>query len=283
MRALRRTTIALFVVLSTMVLSAQTVVDPRFVEFNPSPDHNAQAPDGTPLLQNYTLFIFPQGSGAVFDTINIGKPTPVNGLITVDFLPLMHVTPAPGVVYEARVTSDGPGGSNASALSNTFSWAPPCSPTTSPAGQTFLAAGGTGNVSVAAGVGCAWSAVSNAPWIQLTGATGGSGNGTVPFSVQSYCGYAAAAGRPQSRGPDVNGDAERRGARDHQSDKPYGRCRRRPWIDGRHHSRGLSWSAQSNVPWITLGTAGGAGNGTVAFNVHSHQLPAADRDADDSG
>ena len=42
----------LFLVVATAaVLSAQTVVDPRYVEFSPSADHNTNASDGTPLVQ----------------------------------------------------------------------------------------------------------------------------------------------------------------------------------------------------------------------------------------
>ena len=42
----------LFLVVATAaVLSAQTVVDPRFVEFTPSADHNTNASNGTPLVQ----------------------------------------------------------------------------------------------------------------------------------------------------------------------------------------------------------------------------------------
>ena len=51
--------ILLLVVASATVLSAQTVVDPRYVEFTPSADHSALASDGTPLVQRYSLSIFP--------------------------------------------------------------------------------------------------------------------------------------------------------------------------------------------------------------------------------
>ena len=45
--------ILFLVVATTAVLSAQTVVDPRFVEFSPSANHNTNASDGTPLVQRY--------------------------------------------------------------------------------------------------------------------------------------------------------------------------------------------------------------------------------------
>ena len=51
----------LFLVVATAaVLSAQTVVDPRYVEFAPSADHNTNASDGTPLVQRYSLSDLPR-------------------------------------------------------------------------------------------------------------------------------------------------------------------------------------------------------------------------------
>ena len=123
------------------------------------------------------------GSSVAVDTMDLGKPTPSGGVIRVDFLPLLHSVPTPGVVFEARVTAVGPGGSTASSLSNGFSFQPACTPSLNATGQSVGAAGATGSVGVTAGSGCTWSATSNAGWITLTGATGGTGNGTVPYSV----------------------------------------------------------------------------------------------------
>ena len=121
--------IILVVLASTIVLSAQTVVDPQYVEFTASADHNAVASDGTPLVQRYSLSIFALGSSVAFDTVDLGKPVPSAGVIRVNFIPLLHTQPTPNVVYEARVTAVGPGGSTASSVSNGFSFqatAPPC-------------------------------------------------------------------------------------------------------------------------------------------------------------
>jgi hypothetical protein len=58
--------------------------------------------------------------------------------------------------------------------------------TVAPLSQTFGDTG-TGTPSPVVGVtmsaGCAWTAVSNAPWITVTAGAGGSGNGTVTFAV----------------------------------------------------------------------------------------------------
>ena len=112
--------ILLLVVASAAVLSAQPVVDPRYVEFVPSADHSTNASDGTPLVQRYSLSIYNAGSSVAADTMDLGKPTPSGGLIRVDFLPLLHIVPTPGVMFEARVTAVGPGGSTSSSLSSFF-------------------------------------------------------------------------------------------------------------------------------------------------------------------
>lgn len=68
-----------------------------------------------------------------------------------------------------------------------------CSYAISPTRATFGAAGSTGTVSVSAGAGCAWTAVSNDSWIVITGGATGEGNGTVTYTVAPY------SGRPRNR------------------------------------------------------------------------------------
>jgi hypothetical protein len=46
---------------------------------------------------------------------------------------------------------------------------------------------------VTAGAGCAWTAVSNVPWITISGGASGTGNGTVSYTVAPY------TGRPKNR------------------------------------------------------------------------------------
>ena len=58
-----------------------------------------------------------------------------------------------------------------------------CSPSLAvPAGR-FSPSGGPGLVTIDVAAGCAWKAASGVNWISLTGATSGTGPGTVPFSV----------------------------------------------------------------------------------------------------
>ena len=59
-----------------------------------------------------------------------------------------------------------------------------CSVTVTPKDVTLPASGTTsGSIAVSAVSTCNWAATSNAPWITLTGATGGAGNGIVTFAV----------------------------------------------------------------------------------------------------
>ena len=62
----------------------------------------------------------------------------------------------------------------------------PCTYTLSSGGQAFTAAGGTGSITITTGAGCPWS-MSGAP-LWITGATSGSGNGTLTYQVTQNVG-----------------------------------------------------------------------------------------------
>ncbi len=59
-----------------------------------------------------------------------------------------------------------------------------CSITIAPSSQPIVAAGGNGMVTVTAGVGCTWTAVSGVSWITVDSGASGSGGGTVAYTVQ---------------------------------------------------------------------------------------------------
>jgi hypothetical protein len=65
----------------------------------------------------------------------------------------------------------------------TVSQAVVCTYQINPTTQTLALTGGTGSIAVTAPVSCAWTAVSNADWITVTGGASGSGNGTVTYSA----------------------------------------------------------------------------------------------------
>ena len=64
----------------------------------------------------------------------------------------------------------------------------PCSYALSSTGTSIGAAGGSGSIEVGTVGGCTWTPVSGASWISVSG--GGSGNGTVTYTVQANAGAA---------------------------------------------------------------------------------------------
>src|SRR5207253_10820067 len=61
----------------------------------------------------------------------------------------------------------------------------PCTYSLSATSASLGSSGGTGSVNVTAPSGCAWTAVSNQGWTQVTSGASGNGNGTVGFSVNA--------------------------------------------------------------------------------------------------
>lgn len=90
--------------------------------------------------------------------------------------------------WHARATD----GTATSAYSATETFRTPvsCGFTVSPTSASVAAAGGTVAVTVAVGNGCAWTAVSNAPFITLSAGASGSGNGSFTATVASNNGAA---------------------------------------------------------------------------------------------
>jgi trimeric autotransporter adhesin len=70
----------------------------------------------------------------------------------------------------------------------TVNQAATCSYAISPGGEGFTASGGSGAVTITAPAGCAWSATNTLPFVSFTGASSGSGNGVVSFSVAANAG-----------------------------------------------------------------------------------------------
>ena len=63
--------------------------------------------------------------------------------------------------------------------------AAPCVYTIAPNHQTVPAAGGPGTINVTTLTGCSWNGVADVPWITITGAASGNGNGAIRFSAAS--------------------------------------------------------------------------------------------------
>ena len=269
-RAVHHALILCLVVGSMVVLSAQSILDPRYVEFSPSADHNTLSSDGSPLVTRYYLSIYPQGSTTAFATVDLGKPSPnSSGVIRVDFMALLTVTPTPGVTYEGRVTAIGPGGANASTASNTFGYSLGCAPTISPTSRSISQASTTGSVGVSAGTGCGWTAASNASWITITGGSSGSGSGTVSYSVAGNTATAGRTGTMTIAGQTFT--ITQAGAACTYSLTPTSDTSPAAGESATASVStvaGCGWTATSGASWITItGGASGSGNGTVGYSV----------------
>jgi hypothetical protein len=150
----------------------------------------------------------------------------------------------------------------------------PCRYTLTPASQTVATSGGAASVNVATNeADCAWTATTDASWISLTAPTSGTGPGVINFTV------------PPNTGAERTGSiivAGQRAAVIQSAAPPPVNCSSAisptsqniaatggPGVPiGVSIPATCSWSAQSNVPWITVTSgATGTGSGTVTFTV----------------
>src|SRR4051794_29255093 len=165
---------------------AQSVVNPNTAEFTPSVDHSAVLSDGSPAVQSYQLELYLVGASSPFQVASLGKPAPqTDGKIRVSLAAVLNPLPQAGVSYFAEVAAVGPGGTSRSTASNAFSWAVPCTYGVTPTSHTVSSSTSSNGVTVTAGSGCIWTAVSTAAWITVTAGASGAGNGTVSYSVGS--------------------------------------------------------------------------------------------------
>ncbi len=145
-----------------------------------------------------------------------------------------------------------------------------CSFTIAPTNQSFGANGGTGSVSVTTQSSCAWTATSNASFITITANNSGTGSGTVNYTVAANNGVAR-TGTLQIAGQNFTVM---------QSGNSNCTFMLLPTSQAFAANGGdssvsvaapssCSWTATSNVVWITLaaGTESGNGNGAVGYTV----------------
>ena len=138
------------------------------------------------------------------------------------------------------------------------------------------AAATSSSLDVKTGSGCAWTAVSNSPWISVTGGPTGNGGGTVSFTVD------ANAGAPRIGTISVAGKTFTitQGGVDCAfslgSNSQYfsiGQASSSVTVNA--SSPGCAWTATSDASWVSI-TAGstGNGNGSVGFTVFGNSGPA---------
>jgi hypothetical protein len=264
-------------VLSTVAAAQTVTTDPRYAEFTASADHSTVV-DGQSVITGYTLRFYLVGATQPFQAAPLGKPTPdANSLIRVDMTATLTAFPPPGVVYESRVSADGPFGSSASAASNQFEFSDPCAVSVSPTSTTASAGASTGSFTVTTGTGCMWTATSNQSWLTITGGASGSGSGSVSFSIATNATSVARTATISVGSKTFT--VTQSGVACIYSISPTNAT-----IGDLSVSKsvsvtttsGCSWTARSNVAWITISAgASGSGSGTVTYSVSANTSPSA--------
>lgn len=147
-----------------------------------------------------------------------------------------------------------------------------CTYSIAPTAAHYSEASGTGSISVTAGTGCAWTAVSNDGFITVNSGTPGSGNGTVGYTVSangtasSRTGTITVAGSTFTITQDGTAPCTY-GITPSSASVIYAGVTNTVAVAA---NTGCVWSASSGASWITLSPASGSGNGTVTYVVASN-------------
>jgi hypothetical protein len=140
-----------------------------------------------------------------------------------------------------------------------------CAFAISPESASIPSAGGSGRVTVATGDGCAWTAASTVPWIQITDGASRTGNGEVAYQVAPTTGTRSGtmtiAGRTFTVNQSVTACAFSLSS--NAATVPASGGIGTVVVNT---SPECGWTASSSAPWLTItsGTSG-TGTGTVAF------------------
>ncbi len=146
---------------------------------------------------------------------------------------------------------------------------PPCAYSILPASQSFSASAGTGQVSVTTTSPCAWTAVSNVPWVVITSNSSSAGSGPVNYSVlentgtPSRTGTLTIAGNTFSVTQSGTTCSYSLSANSASFDASGGTGAVSVTAPG-----ACSWTASSGASWITISSGdSGSGNGTVGYTA----------------
>jgi hypothetical protein len=265
-RILRRVVVALLIVACDRDHVNAQVVNPTIAEFVASADHDALLTGGTAALSRYDLEFYIAGAASPFQIASLGKPAPGAGrVIRVALTSVLTSLPSPGIVYEARVASVGPGGVSRSTPSNAFSFGTPCSFSISPTSHAGAPGGGTASAIVSAGSGCGWTAVSNASWIAIRAGGSGTGSGTVSYSVAANLTASNRTGTLRVAGQTltVTQNACAFGVSPNTVSLSRGGGSGAVSLTA---TAGCPWTAASSAAWLTITSgSGGTGSATIAF------------------
>ena len=152
-----------------------------------------------------------------------------------------------------------------------------CAPAITSASQSFPAAGGTASITVTAGSGCAWSAVSNSPFLTITSGASGSGGGSVSYSVAANASTISRTGTLTVAG--LTFTVSQSGAQQpcSYSISPANQLVSASGGPGTvvvTAGAGCSWSAISNAAFLTVtSSSSGVGAGSVQYSVAANTSP----------
>ncbi len=135
-------------------------------------------------------------------------------------------------------------------------------------GNPFASSGGDGSFFVTTDSGCSWAASSSVSWITTN--SSGSGDGTVTYSVQANGSTTSRTGQISVGGQTHS--VSQSGASCSYSISPTANSFASPGGNGSFSvsaPSGCSWSASSNVGWITTNSSS-SGNGTVTYTVQAN-------------
>ena len=248
---------------------AQSLSDPRLVEFSPSADHDATLSNGSSAVTRYDLEIYAAGATAPSYTVDMAKPAPgTDGRIRYDFSSTVGAWAQPGVTYESRVAAVGPNGTARSAPSNAFTITAggQCSYTIAPTSLPVGSASGAASISVTATAGCGWTASSGASWITVLPASG-SGSGTATLSYAANTSTTARTGTVTVAGHTVS--VTQAAAPCSFTVSPLTAS-----VESASGTTSVSvsttagcgWTASSGASWISVSPASGSGSGTATLS-----------------
>ena len=142
-----------------------------------------------------------------------------------------------------------------------------CRYTIDPANAEAAPGGSDGTIAVDAAAGCAWSAVSDAPWLTVTGGANGSGSGEVRYQAAGNDGPSARTGRITIGGQVFT--LQQAGCS--YAIDPASAAANPGETNGRisvEAASGCSWTAESDQPWLSLtGGSSGTGSGELRYRA----------------
>jgi hypothetical protein len=149
---------------------------------------------------------------------------------------------------------------------------PPCSISLTPTSQSVFPSGSTGSIHVSTAAGCGWTATTNDPWLKITSGSPGDGEGVVSFAAAANDGTVARIGTIGIGNRTFTVAQPEQGAMPCSNtisptsqSAAAGGSTMTVMIQA---DPGCSWTAASNVPWLTVvGINAGVGGGSVRITA----------------